>query len=170
MYDYERSQHWWNGQLIEDVLEAGYYYGHLMEEECNEITWKDNFEPVSPYGCEAYQTNDGWRGFVKLPENRIGIEFSYSPYGEDGILKTGKIFETEELSDYGIIQALEWLEEDKRKFDPIKAREERLRFYTDRKGNLIERVMRRLTLRHMVNQTYSEWLRTEVPIDMSMVD
>ena len=82
-----------------------------------------------------------------------------SPYGIYGILKTGKILDTEELSDYGASQALGDLEKDKREFDPIKAREERLRFYTDRKGDA------------SINyQTYSEWLQTEVPIDMSMVD
>ena len=79
-----------------------------------------------------------------------------SPYGYYGILKTGKILETDELSDYGIIQALKWLEKDKREFDPIKAREKRLLFYTEKD--------------EAVNMTYSEWLQTEVPVDMSMVD
>ena len=155
MYDYDRFQHFWNGQLIEDVLEAGYHYGHLMEEWCNEIKWKDNFEPVSPYGCEMYQEGN-WCYCIPLPENRVETEMMCSPYGIAGILRTGKILDTEELSDYGAIQALGDLEKDKQEFDPIKAREKRLLFYTEKNKEL--------------NMTYSEWLQTEVPIDMSMVD
>ena len=78
MYDYDRFQHWWNGQLINDFLRAGYHYGHLMEERCNEIKWKDNFEPVSPYGCEMYQLGH-FDYSIQLPENRIWARMMWSP-------------------------------------------------------------------------------------------
>ena len=155
MYDYDRCQHWWNGQLLKDFLRAGYHYGHLMVEGCNEIIWKDNFEPVSPYGCEMYQLGH-FDYSIQLPENRIWARMMWSPYGIYVILKTGKILDTRELSDYESRKVLKWLEKDKREFDPIKAREKRLLFYTEKD--------------EAVNMTYSEWLRTEVPIDMSMVD
>ena len=164
MYDYVRCQHWWNGQLIKDELGTPYHYGHLIAEGCSTLNFKDGFEPVNPLGCELFQK--GQLLFVfQIPESRVEVwlsEFPSDPYdsSRQGIEHIGSVFGTTELNDYGILYWTEGLERLKHEFDPIKARDARLRFYTEKLTNGWGRR----------NQTYSEWLRTEVPIDMSMVD
>lgn len=148
MYDYERVQNWWNGCLVEDLLEASYFYGHLIAEDCSEGNFKDDFEPINPLGCEMFQNQTWWRQLA-LFENRVEVDFGYSPYPPYGIQQTGKIVELKKPADTNdLFLARERSRLEGLHFDPLHAREKRLQFYKE----------------------YSEWLKTEVPIDMSMVD
>ena len=150
-YDYNRYQHWWIGRLIEDYLAPKYHYGHLIEEGCSDL--KSDFEPISPLGCEMFQKGQWYRNILLL-ENQVEIKFPYSPYGDDGVLQTGKIIElTQYPGDEEWVGSAEWIAEERERlenihFDPVVAREQRLHMYPE----------------------YSGWFKTEIPVNMRMVD
>ena len=146
MFDYARYQNWWNGRLVEDFLRSPKGYGHLLAEGCSELTCSDNFEPVSPFGCEMFRLGRFGIREITLPENSAEVKFDYSPYPPYGIQQTGRIIEVDYREE--LIYNYERSRLEAIRFNPVTAREARLQFFKE----------------------YSEWLQTEVPIDMSMVD
>ena len=159
MYDYERYQHWWNGRLIEDYLDTRMKYGHIYYENASKFDFENGFEPVSPYGCEMFQ-NGEYRTSIIIPE--LGVEVvghhTKPPTYHDVTLQNGEFIIVKEINAEKIPYWSEDQEKLKREFDHIKARDARLQFYT-----------KKYESRESEDYTYSEFLQTEVPIDMSMV-